>query len=145
MAALAAYLGVGRTERATLMRTVVELPPEPHVNLRTYRGYRLEVRDCFYCWRDLHVYVPETDLLSEVVIGVPCPHCRKWEAETRIPLHGQSVYVSACQRSWVGWRIRDAERTLATARAYARIWFTWPYWALYRLKLRWGSRSQGRR
>ena len=126
------------------MRTIVELAPEPHQNLRTYRGYRLEVRNCFYCWRDLHVYVPEGDLLSGVVVAVPCPHCHKWEAETLIPLGGQSVYVSACLRTSIGWKIRGSQRWLKAARARVQIWITWPYWALYRLRLRWSNRRRRR-
>jgi hypothetical protein len=118
------------------MRSVVALPPEPHANLRTYRGYRLEVRDCFHCWRDFHVYVPSGERMGCLVTGVLCPHCEKWEAETLIPLESQPVYVSACQRTWLAWQVHQGARWLRTARAYFRVWATWPYWALYRLKLR---------
>jgi len=126
------------------MRTVVQLPPESHTNLRTYRGYRLEVRDCFHCWRDLHVYVPLGEIVGSVVTGVRCPHCDVWEAETLIPMTSQPIYVSACQRAWAEWKIRACARWLRTVRGHLRIWVTWPYWALYRFKLRW-RRNQAER
>jgi len=126
------------------MRSVVELAPEPHEGLRTYAGYRLEVRDCFHCWRDLHVYVPVGEPLGFVVTGVPCPHCHGWEAETLIPASSQPIYVRACQRPWIAWKLRRAARHLQTARARIRIWVMWPYWALYRLRLRRAKRpTQG--
>lgn len=128
------------TFRLPNMRSVVELPPEPHTNLRTYRGYRLEVRDCFHCGRDLHVYVPAAALLGFITTGVPCPHCHQWEAETLIPLESLPIYVSACQRTWLQWQTRRALRWLGIACARGRIWVRWPYWAIYRLKGRWSSR-----
>lgn len=113
------------------MRGVVELAPEPH-GAPPEPGYRLEVRDCFYCWRDLHVYVPAgpTEL---VITGVLCPHCHKWEAETLIPLISKPVLVRACKRTWLGWQGRRAVRRMSIIRAYARIVVSWPYWALYRV------------
>jgi len=121
------------------MRSVVELSPEPHAGLRTYFGYRLEVRECFHCRRDLHVYVPAGASLGLLVTGVPCPHCHKWEAETLIPEDWRPIYVSACQRTWVEWQSRRVLRWLWGVRARVRIWTTWPYWAVYRLKLRWSK------
>ena len=118
------------------MRAVVELPPEPHAGLRTYRGFRLEVRECFHCWRDLHVYVPEGDLAGSVVVDVRCPHCHIYKAETLIPMTSQPTYVRACQRTPAEWRIRACKRWLRLARAHVRIWVMWPYWALLRLRYR---------
>ena len=123
------------------MRGVIELPPESHTNLRSYFGYRLEVRDCFNCWRDLHVYVPKGEWVG-LITGVPCPHCHGWEAETLIPVESKPIYVSACQRTWLAWQVRRGNRWGRTTWARCRIWATWPYWALYRLKLR---RSQARK
>ncbi len=130
------------------MRSVVELEPEPHGAASPQPAYRLEVRDCFHCWRDLHVYVPVGTTLGRVVTGVPCPHCHRWEAETLIPEISQPVMVRACQRTWMGWQTKRATRWLMMIRAYSRIAARWPYWALYRLQQRASatnaSREQGK-
>ena len=135
-----------RTETRSFMdmRGVVELPPEPHGNLRSYFGYRLEVRECFSCWRDFHVYVPIGNSLGLAFTGVPCPHCHRWEAETLIPADSRPIYVSACQRTWLAWQARQVQRWRWRIWVYCRICASWPFWALYRLKLRWskGGKAQ---
>lgn len=113
------------------MRGVVEQPPEQHGALPD-EGYRVEVRDCFYCGRDLHVYVPVGPTLGLVVVGVACPHCHKWEAETLVPAVSKPILVRACQRSWLAWQARRGMRWASTMRAYARIMLVWPYRAVRR-------------
>src|SRR5689334_22592667 len=99
------------------MRSVVELPPEPHGEGRPDPGYRLEVRDCLRCGRDLHLYVPLGQALGLVVTSVPCPHCHGWEAETLVPEISKPIFVRACERTWLAWLLRSVVRVLRTAAA----------------------------
>ena len=114
------------------MRSVVELPAARHRAVETIAGYRVEMRDCFSCWRDFRVYVPQGRLEGLPIIGVPCPHCHRWEAETIIPQVSKPVLVQGCQRSWLEWQVRGMARRYRTGRAYVRIWLLSPYWALRR-------------
>lgn len=124
------------------MRTIVEEPCEPHGGPPA-TGYRLELHDCFHCWHDLHVYVP-VGPMTLVTVDVPCPHCRKWQAEILLPAVRKPIVVRACQRTELAWLQRRVLRRMRTLRAYLRIGMTWPYWALHRLRTRAWRRAQVR-
>ena len=120
------------------MRSVVELAAEPHDQIKPEAGYRVEVRNCFRCWRELHVYVPVEPqvALHGLVTGVSCPHCHQWEAETLIPDISKPTFVRACQRSEAEWLVHDLRRVLRIGVARVRVFVSWPYWAVYRVWLR---------
>jgi len=121
----------GRRER---VRSVVQVPPGIDPAVQVPAGYRLTTAQCLSCWRDFRIFVAPDDRTGSIlVIGVPCPHCGRWEAETIVPPVSRPVFVQACTRTWLGWQIRGARRRLAIARAYARMWVEWPYWAVVRL------------
>jgi hypothetical protein len=75
-------------------------------------------------------------MVNTIVIGVRCPHCRMWEAETAISTPTRPIYVSACQRTRTQWRMREGLRRLRTLRARVRVWVATPYWAARRFRLR---------
>jgi hypothetical protein len=91
----------------------------------------------------MHVYVP-VGPMSLVTIDVPCPHCRKWQAEILLPVVRRPIVVRACHRTDLAWLQRGVLRRMRTLRAYLRIAMTWPYWALYRLRVRARRRAQVR-
>jgi hypothetical protein len=126
------------------VRSVVELPPGIDPAAAIPPGYRVTVAECLSCWRDFRVFVAPDDRLGSIlVIGVPCPHCRRWEAETIVPPAARPVFVQACRRTWLEWQVRRVRRGLRVARAYARMWIEWPYWAVVRLMRR-VSRARAR-
>ena len=116
------------------MSNVVELPPSADWAKEVPGGYRVRVLDCLRCWRDFRVCVATDDRAgSLLVVDVPCPHCHRWVAETIVPPVSRVVFVQACTRSWLAWRVRGAQRGLRLARAYTRFGIEWPYWAARRL------------
>lgn len=119
------------------MRSVIALAPETHDQIRAQAGYRVEIRDCPRCWREIHVYVPAEGAvaLGGLVIEIRCPHCLEWKAETLIRDASRPVFVRACRRSELAWLARDLKRGLRINVARARVVVAWPYWAVYRLRL----------
>ena len=128
----------GRIGTATLMPAVIELGAQPHHDAVAEDGYRVEVRDCFRCWREMHVYVPTGGgaEVGPLVTDVACPHCHRWDAETLVTDVSTPILVRACQRSELEWWALDLRRLLRIGAARVRVAVKWPYWAIHRMRLR---------
>lgn len=100
---------------------VVDLPPARDEDALPQPDYTMEARTCFNCWRDFRLYVPTGRQGSLLVIEVPCPHCRRYRAETIVPRFRAQVLVQASERTWLEWKIRSIRRRARIAWAWTRV------------------------
>jgi hypothetical protein len=94
--------------------SVVELPPiESPQPPNGYRGVTLE---CFGCYRDFEVFVPEGKGLG-LTVDLRCPYCRLYEVEVALAVNASSrpVLVQPLMRSPEVWhlrRLRELDRIM---------------------------------
>jgi hypothetical protein len=119
---------------------VVELPAAAGGKFAVLPGHAMEVRDCFSCGRDFRVYVPLGGRYGvTITYGVPCPHCRRYEAEVIVSPGAGAILVQAPLRTWVQWRVRSTVRAIQLTRRSLAIWLS----GLVRRGARVGSALRG--